>query len=260
MKNDGGIGPTEYDLRLLVLSQQQEFRDIRSRSSRVIQLIVSVISLAGSYGLLRILTSNDITLSFEIPDSAFNRCLPTSVDAAGVSVVGVGIISALLAGVLSFVVIIFLIELWFVNGNIQQLDSPRPTHYGDLFLNDYGGWIEHNAILLDTANRKYRILKKKVYYSITFAIMAAGILYFIYFDEAYLLISLDILIAVGCATLSLYWGYNFISGVSSGEDISYLFFEQSVSAGSYFSIVIATVVSIEIFLNLFDLITKFVIC
>lgn len=211
MKGNFDFESNEYDLLLLVLSQQQEYRDIRSRASRIIQFIVSVISLAGSYGLVQILLSNDITLSFEISDAAFNRCLPSSIEASGVSVVGFGFINGLLAGAITLVVIAFLIEIWLVNDNIQNLGSPRPTHYSDLFLNDYSGWIEHNAGLLESAKYSYKILKSKVYYSLFFAIIVASILYFIHLEKAYWLISLDIVITLGGVILSLYWGYRFIS-------------------------------------------------
>jgi len=172
---DGGSLKTDSsDRQFLILKQQSEYEAIRNRASRIVQGVVSFISLIVSLGALQFIIGDRPIQSVvvDIPDEAVNRCSPEALTFSDVTLRGFGFSNSVIALGIFGLSIWLLIEMWAANHRIQNLPALSPDNEVEVIRNTYLEFLTYNRTRISEANRLLDTVLYKVYYSIMFAALA----------------------------------------------------------------------------------------
>jgi hypothetical protein len=217
MDRSSSIGLDPDDYRFLLSKQRAEYEKIRNQSSQHIQLVLSVVSLAASFGAVQYLMSGGIDAAeWDIPFQLANRCAPEALTFSGTSLVGLGFTNSVLGFGLIFLGLWLVGEMWYLNRRLQGLPTMRPRNEVEILIRRPAEWIQSNQSQIETAHSLYRGVSRRMTYSALLGLIGGTLLIAVYQDRAILLMVGDfILLCVGVVLLSL-WGREYLAGKEDG--------------------------------------------
>ncbi|MDT3437952.1 hypothetical protein [Haloarcula sp. 1CSR25-25] len=211
MEDDSpSFGLTVEDQRFLLQRQYAKYREIRDKTSRIFQLVLSFVGLIASIGFIQILFSGNVRVA-QMPVSAdlANRCAPEALTHSGVTLRGLGSINYWLVGGMLILVLYLFAEMWRMYSQSQSLPTLRPQSELELYVYDYSDFLELNRTHLKDAQEYLSAIKRRLYYASTLAGMSAFLLVLLDYSRALLLLIADYAILLVGFGLLLYWGYRY---------------------------------------------------
>lgn len=210
--------PNHY--QAVLVRQQLELQEIRSKASRRMQLVVAVISIAASIGFFRFLASGAAIqkLALNVPDEAINRCSPESIKYLDTTLHGVGYaVSAVAVGCFALAGYLVL-EMWMANRCLQQSPQLHPRtgqsfwleRSGDLVVRFQQKWeIEANEKQLVKSKNLLQSVQRRFYLAIGLTGLGAVLIGLAYYNLAQVVFWLGpVLLILGAALLTWYlWKY-----------------------------------------------------
>lgn len=205
------LDPDDY--RFLLAKQETEYERVRNRASRVIQLVLSVISLTASFGVIQYLLAGGIdTAAWQISDRLANRCSPEALTHSGVTLRGIGALNSVIGFGIIVLIIILTYEMWRANSRLQNLPSLAPTSEAQLVGSNPVEWVRSNQKRIREANRLLEVITIRLRYVILFAGTAGLLFIAVYQDRAFLLLVVDPLLLLLGAVGIFMWGKDQFSG------------------------------------------------
>lgn len=174
-----------YDI--LLIKQELEYQNIRSRANRIQQTILTVVSIAVSLGLFRYLIAGGAIqrVNLDIPDNLVNRCSPDALTHSGASLTGLGPSISITAVGLLILSGYLVIEIILANRAIEnRSNSIFPRHIGDYWIQNHSQWINHNQNKIAESGKLLSSIKIRLYSSIILAIISLTLIAMGYYDRA----------------------------------------------------------------------------
>lgn len=201
----------DEDKRFILQRQHSRYQEIRNRTSRIFQLVISVASLIVSVGFLQLLTSSKAGVaSLSIGSEVANRCSPDSLTLSGVSLRGLGPINYWLVGGILLLVCYLIIEIWWVNSKSQSLPPLKPHSEVEVHIFGYSDFIDQNSTQFNQAREYLFAAKTRLHYISALYGLSVFLLINLYFSRARILLVSDILIFTIGFLLSAHWIYRYI--------------------------------------------------
>ena len=205
------------DYRFLLSKQRAEYEKIRNQSSQHIQFVLSVVSLAASFGAVQYLMAGGIdAAAWDIPFHLANRCAPEALTFSGTSLIGLGFTNSVLGFGLIILGLWLVGEMWYLNRRLQRLPTLGPRNEAEILIRSPTEWVQLNQAQFGTAHSLYRGVSRRMTYSAILGLLGGTVLIAVYQDRAVLLMLADLfLLCVGAVLLSL-WGREYLADKASG--------------------------------------------
>lgn len=230
----------------LLAKQQMEYQYVRNKASNIMGIVLAVISIVISFGFIRfLLTGGAIQrASLELSDTIANRCSPEALTHSNVSLVGLGpTISITAIGILllSFYLVI---EMWISNQLIQSFPtSLYPRHEADFWTSNYQEWIGYNDSLISECEELLVGIQRKLYYSLTLAVVGMVLIALVYFDHGISVLLLGlVLIGSGVFYAATYIEQHYLTKLFSGSGLRSSIMSKATSLTVVIIILITLVV------------------
>lgn len=190
--------PDEY--QTLLVKQQLEYQSIRNRASRIMHMVLAVISIVVSLGFIRFLWTGDaiqparLRLSVEV----VNRCSPEAVTYGNPSIMGLGETVSITGIGLLILALYLVVEMWMGNWVVQNLPAALyPRIEADLRTSDYETWVEQNRSWIRECEELLTRIKGRLNYAVGVAVLGLVLIGLAYFDLSLTLfrVSIALLIA-----------------------------------------------------------------
>lgn len=180
------------DYRQYISGQQNEFQHIKTQATRIIQTVLAVFALVGSFISLQVIFSINLpSPTATIPLEWFNRCLSGDLAAQSDPILHLGEFNSRLA------VILLLLSLWLlveaILGATWTLKVPplRPFREENVSFGNYRDWIEHNHQLISKADRLLFTSSLKLQHAVIIAITSTIMLTLSYLGQGATLAVID---------------------------------------------------------------------
>lgn len=257
MKRQSSIGPNQGDLRLQLTKQQNEYQSIKERSSRIIQLFLSVISVVGSLSILRLISGGGVAIG--VSNETFNQSTPGAISGSGVRLVGFGGFSLIVAVALLLLALYLFFEIFLLNRHIQKMSVLHPKNPADLLDATHWDWILENRRQINTANQYLSRVHGKTWYAAGSVLVAFTILVIKSLSMPFLLAVVNFLFTASGAVLIGLWVYQYHSDEHEGMDDGFLELRtQNASPLFIFFFGLVEVYAIQWHWQLFKLIGYFI--
>jgi len=220
MKDPTSVSSNESNVNLLLNNQDRRYGRIRDNANRIIELVLSIISLAASIGFVQFLLSNEYgPISLNLPDNLINQYGAESLTYSGVSLNGLGTLNLYYIFGFAFLALYQVAEMWYINSKIQEMSPLQPRNEVDLYLFDASTWVENNQTVIHKSSRLLKSMYSRVYFSLMFVLMSAFLLIHIHLGNAlFVFVSNVIFIPSFCLAI-VYYSKKFYSNFREHGDL-----------------------------------------